>query len=170
MIRLGLLNRIDTVHRPAPAPGRRRLAGLGRDDRGAIAVEWALVAMFLGTLMLGAFSYGTAALHKMQMANAVRAGLQYVVVRKPVQGDLTQIRTTVLNAAPPDLLDTRSLTVTLFCQCPDGSSVDCDGNCTTDEPMTFISIKMNEKYDTLVKFPFAPNRLDFTAEGTVRLN
>ena len=64
---------------------RSALAVFGRDEEGAIAVEWSLVALFLGFLMLGAFNFGTAALHKMEMANAVRSGLQYAVVRKPVQ-------------------------------------------------------------------------------------
>jgi len=149
---------------------RDALAGIRRDEDGAIAVEWALVALFLGFLMLGAFNFGTAALHKMEMANAVRAGLQYAVVRKPIQGDTSQISTTVLNAAPADKLGTRSLTVAVFCQCPDSSSVACGGTCSSGDPRTFVSIQMQEDYDTLVKMPGIDQRLSFQTSGSVRLN
>jgi Flp pilus assembly pilin Flp len=143
---------------------------LARDEEGAIAVEWALVVGFLGFLFLGAFNYGTAALHKMEMANAVRAGLQYAVVRKPIQGDTSQISNTVQTAAPQDKTGTRAITVTMFCRCSDGSSASCGGNCSSGDPQTYISILMNEGYDTLIKMPFADHRLNFSVAGTVRLN
>lgn len=167
---LAHLTRIGSRRRSALGSAPGQLTRIGRDERGAVAVEWSLVALTLGMLMLGAFNFGTSALHKMQMVNAVRAGLQYAVVRKPIQGDTSQISDTVLKAAPPDLTDTRQLTITELCQCPDGSSVKCDGSCATGDTRTFISIRMNEKYDTLVNFPFTPHRLEFTSEGMVRLN
>lgn len=157
--------------------GRRAVAGgllilkrFGRDNRGVVALEWALGASFLMMLMLGAFIYGTAALHKMQMANAVRAGLQYAVVRKPMQGDTSQIRAVVLNAAPEDNTGTRNLVVSLLCQCPDESAVTCGGSCTGGDPGAYVSIRMTEDFDTLLRLPFGSQRLSFTAEGMVRLN
>lgn len=167
------MNARNTPHdrsRPTAGGLRARLASLGRDEDGAIAVEWSLVAMFIGFLMLGAFNFGTAALHKMEMANAVRSGLQYAVVRKPIQGDTSQISTTVLNAAPTDKTGTRALTVTMFSQCPDGSSVANGGNCSVGEPMAFVSIELQEDYDTIIKLPFTKQRLTFKTSGTVRLN
>jgi Flp pilus assembly protein TadG len=160
----------NTAH-PRQAPQTRsRLARLVCDEEGAIAVEWALVAGFLGFLFLGAFNYGTAALHKMEMANAVRAGLQYAVVRKPIQGDTSQISNTVQTAAPTDQTGTRAITVTMFCQCSDGSSASCDGSCASGDPRTYISIQMQEGYDTLIRMPFSDQRLTFKVAGTVRLN
>jgi Flp pilus assembly protein TadG len=141
-----------------------------RDEEGAIAVEWALVAGFLGLLILGAFNYGTAALHKMEMANAVRAGLQYAVVRKPIQGDTSQIVNTVQTAAPTDKTGTRAVTVSMFCRCNDGSSSSCTGNCTSGDPQTFISILMTEDYYSLIKLPFASQKMSFQINGTVQLN
>jgi Flp pilus assembly pilin Flp len=161
--------------RRRPSLGARALQWqmphLLRDEDGAISVEWALVASFLGFLFLGAFNYGTAALHKMEMANAVRAGLQYAVVRKPIQGDTSQIQSTIQTAAPKDNTGTRAITVSMFCQCPDGSSATCGGNCSAGgDPLTFISVLMQEGYDTLIKLPFAEQRLNFKVAGTVRLN
>jgi Flp pilus assembly pilin Flp len=153
--------------RHTPGSLRQRFA---RDEEGAISVEWALVASFLGLLFLGAFNYGTAALHKMEMANAVRAGLQYAVVRKPIQGDTSHIKSTIQTAAPTDNTGTRAITVSMFCKCSDGSSATCGGNCSSGDPLTFISILMQEDYDTLIKLPFAEQRLNFKVAGTVRLN
>ncbi|MDH3236605.1 MAG: pilus assembly protein [Alphaproteobacteria bacterium] len=148
----------------------RAFAALRRDEDGAIAVEWALVAGFLGFLFLGAFNYGVAALHKMEMANAVRAGLQYAVVRKPIQGDTSQINNTVQTAAPKDNTGTRSIAVTMFCQCSDGSSATCSGTCSSGDPQTYIAIVMQEGYDTLINLPFSDQRMNFKVEGRVRLN
>lgn len=168
-------NKRDKNQSPARLGSRRpRLRLLAdcllRDEEGAISVEWALVAGFLGFLFLGAFNYGTAALHKMEMANAVRAGLQYAVVRKPIQGDTSQIVNTVQTAAPKDKTGTRAITVAMFCQCADGSSSSCTGTCTSGDPRTFVSILMQEDYDTLIKLPFADPKLNFKINGTVRLN
>ena len=104
----------------------RSLAALGRDQRGAVAVEWAFIAGIFVILLLGVASYGAAAIHRMQMANAVRGGLQYATARKPIQGDLSQIRSTILTGAPDDTTGTQTLNVTLYCQCSDESSVACD--------------------------------------------
>jgi Flp pilus assembly protein TadG len=161
----------DKKNNAASSQAHGMPARLAHDDEGAIAVEWALVVGFLGFLFLGAFNYGTAALHKMEMANAVRAGLQYAVVRKPVQGDMTHITNTVQTAAPADKTGTRAINVTMFCRCSDGSSTSCNGNCSSGEQrQTFISIQMQENYDTLIRMPFSDQRMNFSVAGTVRLN
>ena len=58
----------------------------------------------------------------------------------------------------------------MFSQCPDGSSVANGGNCASGDPMTFVSIQLQEDYDTLIKLPFTKQRLTFKTAGTVRLN
>ncbi len=161
---------MNTTGKTMARAGAPHLADLARDERGAISVEWALVAGFIGFLFLGAFNYGIAALHKMEMANAVRAGLQYAVVRKPIQGDTSQIANTVQTAAPKDVTGTRAITVAMFCRCSDGSNSTCSGNCSSGDPQTFISIQMQEYYDTLIKLPFSEQRMNFKINGTVRLN
>jgi Flp pilus assembly protein TadG len=163
-------NKKQITTRPVDRAPHALSARLAGDERGAISVEWALVAGFLGFLFLGAFNYGIAALHKMEMANAVRAGLQYAVVRKPIQGDTSQIANTVQTAAPADKTGTRAITVQMFCRCNDGSSSSCDGTCSTGDPQTYVSILMQEGYDTLIKLPFSEHRLNFAINGTVQLN
>jgi Flp pilus assembly protein TadG len=161
---------VNTTEKTMARSAAQRLNEIAGDEDGAIAVEWALVAGFLGFLFLGAFNYGIAALHKMEMANAVRAGLQYAVVRKPVQGDTSHIANTVQTAAPKDKTGTRTIAVAMFCQCSDGSSTSCNGSCSSGDRKTFISIQLQEDYDTLIKLPFSDQRMNFKINGTVRLN
>lgn len=163
-------NKKQITTRPGHRAPHALSARLVDDERGAISVEWALVVGFLAFLFLGAFNYGIAALHKMEMANAVRAGLQYAVVRKPIQGDTSQIVNTVQTAAPTDKTGTRAITVAMFCRCNDGSSSNCDGNCSSGDPQTYISILMKEGYDTLINLPFSDRRMNFEINGTVQLN
>ena len=94
----------------------RRLLGA---TRGTVSVEMALLAPILGFLVIGLVDFGETISRKMQLANAVRAGTQYALVRKPVQGDMTLITQAVHNTAPTDNSGTRVVTTNLYCKCPD---------------------------------------------------
>jgi Flp pilus assembly protein TadG len=139
-------------------------------DRGVSAVEWAMIAPIVMVLLLGVMDFGAAAIHKMQMANSVRAGLQYATVRKPIQGDLTQIQTAIDTAAPPDETGTRDVTVTLYCQCPDGSAIACTSSCAGGDRSSNVSIVIQEDYQMMLGLPFAGSNLTLRAEGAVQLN
>jgi Flp pilus assembly protein TadG len=143
-----------------------------RDRRGAIAIEWALVVIFLVTALIGAVHFGDASVHKMQMANAVRAGMQYATVRKPVQEDTSGVVNAVIDAAPDDgLTETRELTVDMYCECPTGGQVACDTDCGGgEERRSYISIVLQEEYEPILKLPFMPNRMTLRTDETVRLN
>ncbi len=151
----------------SPLRTARRFA---REDGGTVSIEWALISPIFVMLLIGVLEFGSGALHKMQMANAVRAGLQYATVRKPIQGDTTAIRDAVIATAPANATGTRSVTVTMFCLCPDGSTVDCDGTCATGERSSFISIGMSEEFKPILSLPFTPARHSYVTTGVVQLN
>ena len=150
-----------------PLHAARRLA---REDGGTVSVEWALISPIFVVLLVGVLEFGSGALHKMQMANAVRAGLQYATVRKPIQGDTTQIRDAVNTTAPANATGTRAITVTLFYTCPDGSEVASDYNCSGGERSSYISIAMSEEFEPILSLPFSPARHSYTTTGIVQLN
>lgn len=150
-----------------PLGAARRLV---RADGGSVSVEWALVAPIFVLLLVGVMEFSSGALHKMQMANAVRAGLQYATVRKPIQGDTTQIRDAVAATAPEDKTGTRMITVTMFCLCPDGSAVDCTGTCSGGDRSSFVSIGMSEEFEPIMSLPFSPARHNYTTTGVIQLN
>lgn len=147
----------------------RRWRRLMACDRGISAVEFALTAPFLMALMLGLMDFGSAGIHKMQMANSVRAGLQYAMVRRPVEGDLSAIEAAVDNAAPA-ASGPRTRTVALYCQCPDGTATTCSATCATGDRSSYVSIVMQEQYQMILGLPFADNQITMRAEGAVQLN
>src|SRR3546814_2619523 len=59
--------------------------GILRCQRGSVTVEGALVAVLLGVLLLGVIDFGLAFRRQSELANAVRAGTQFALVRRPQQ-------------------------------------------------------------------------------------
>lgn len=156
-----------------PGNGRNawhaRWRALAACDRGISAVEFGLIMPFLLVLLLGLMDFGAAGIHRMQMANSVRAGLQYAMVRRPVEGDLSGIEAAVDKAAP-EAEGPRTRTVTLYCQCPDGTAAACTATCATGDRSSYVSIVMQEQYRMILGLPFADNRITMRTEGAVQLN
>ena len=64
-----------------PADGPRRAGGWSRDDGGASAVEFALVAPLLIGLLLGVIEYGSLAMVQMRMNDTARDTARRLAVR-----------------------------------------------------------------------------------------
>lgn len=143
---------------------------LVRCERGAIAIEWAFIAPVVMLLLVGVLDFALAAHHKMQMENAVRAGLQYATVRKPVGGGLDGVESAVHAAAPADTTGTRQVSAVLYCTCPDGQPVDCADSCTGGSRHAMLAVAMEEDYRVLLGLPMVPATFRFAVDGTVRLN
>ncbi len=148
---------------------RRRWRALMACEQGISAVEFGLTAPFLMALMLGLMDFGAAGIHRMQMANSVRAGLQYAMVRRPLEGDLSAIEAAVDNAAPA-ASGRRTRTVALYCQCPDGTATACSATCATGDRSSYVSIVVQEQYRMILGLPFADSQLTMRTEGAVQLN
>jgi len=150
--------------------GRSLVAAIWRCRRGTATVEMAFALSFLALLVLGVFDQGSKINRNMQLANAVRAGAQYAMVRKPVQGDLSQIVTAIANTAPYDETGTQQITATMFCECPDGTVVACNGTCIGGDRGAYVRISLQEDYTTLLTYPGLDNPIRLENEATVRLN
>ncbi len=94
-------------------------------ERGAAAVELALILSVLTTLVLGLLTYAQAIHQSIALQHAARAGAEYAL-RFP--NDPNGIQQAVAGAGT---VDPTGLTVTTsqFCECPDGTSVDCSSTC-----------------------------------------
>jgi Flp pilus assembly protein TadG len=149
-------------------PGWRRLV---RDQHGAISIEWALIVPILTLAMMGAIDVGAAAIHRMQMANALRSGLQYASVRKPVSGDMSGVEDAVRQSAPPDELSTREITATYYCECPDNTTASCTIGCPSGTTVRYVRITMTEKYKPFLRLvPVLPEVMDMSIEGNIRIH
>jgi Flp pilus assembly protein TadG len=153
-------------------------ARLSVDDRGTSALELALIAPLLVSLLLGMVHFSSQEVHRMQMTNAVRAGLQYASVRKPVFGennDLTPINEAVKTAAPAAALVHRTVSSTLYYECSDGSPVDLQDTCSTGHRSAYVEIVMTDTFfpplsRLVVKAVPLEAKETMRVSGTIRLN
>ena len=155
----------------------RRLAALRSCLRGSITVEGALVATVLGTLLLGVIDFGLAFRRQAQLENAVRAGTQYAMVRRPQQGDVEPIRSAVFDTAPfAEGTPGTGLEVEFYCECPDGTPSQCSAAggvalCSGGvDRHSFVRVRLSESFDLMFAYPGVGTDVGLVAEGSVRLN
>lgn len=131
-----------------------------------------MIAPVLVLIMIGLIDFSLVLTRQMSLANAVRAGLQYATIRRPIQGDVTAIRQAVLDAAPIPKIGTHDPTVLLVCECPDGTGVaDCDpAACGGTDILSFIDITLEEDFPLLLPYPGFSNPISLSEQATVRLN
>jgi Flp pilus assembly pilin Flp len=154
------------------APSKGGILRLLRGESGVSAVELAMIAPVLALLTVGIVDYGLVWSRNMELANAVRAGTQYAMIRRPIQGDTTAIRQQVIDSAPEPKIGSHDPQVTLFCECPNGTAVaGCDpAVCAPADMQTFISITLGEQYPLLLDYPGFNNPVQLTQSSTMRLN
>ena len=155
----------------------RRLTALRNCLKGSITVEGALVATVLGILLLGVIDFGLAFRRQAQLENAVRAGTQYAMVRRPQQGDVDPIRTAVYETAPfAEGTVGTALEVEFYCECPDGAASQCSAAggvalCSGGvDRHSFVRVRLSESFDLMFAYPGMGTDISLAAEGSVRLN
>ncbi len=140
--------------------------GVRSRQRGAAAVEFALVAPVLLLLLGGVTDFGGVMAAKSQLANGLAQGVQYALLVGPsVSGSTVQgiVRTGAANAG---LGPTVLVTVTgPACFCPSGSPVvlsntstalsatyTCTGTCPVTSPQAFMTVTASFTYSPLMPF------------------
>lgn len=162
------------------------LQRLLRDSRGIISIETAVMASVISVLALGVFDFSMAYSRQSELSNAVRAGVQFALVRRPSIGpsadeqtsiiSLQTIREAVINSA--SYLDgdpgADNLTASVFCQCPDQQAVTCvsepDVPLACGQRRTFLQITLKSDYTPIFNYPLIPNPIALEASNSVRLN
>lgn len=149
----------------------------GACRRGTVTIEGAFIAVFMGVLLIGVIDFGLAYKRHAELENAVRAGTQYALVRRPHQGDIDPIRTAVWETAPfHEGEPGTALDVEFYCECPDGTSSQCSAPggvalCSGGvERHAFVRVLLSQDFDLLFAYPGVGTSVDLAAEGSVRLN
>ena len=138
---------------------------------GTISVEAALIAPILVLGLTATIDLGAAAIHRMQMENALRSGLQYASVRKPLSGDMTGVEDAVKNASPMDYLGTRVVLATYYCECQDQSIAICTDGCASGNTSRYVTIVITENYQLFLGFALIlPDIFEMRVEGNIRIN
>jgi len=101
------------------------LKGLRRSERGAAAVEFALLIPIISAVLLGLVNYGLAMFDKMELTSATRAGAQLALLDT---SDTTAIKQAVVDSTNLSLT-IANVTTSQACECADGSAVTCGDPC-----------------------------------------
>lgn len=148
----------------------KRKTGLRTDEEGAVLVETALVLSALILFLIAVYDLGGMLVREMQITNALRAGTQYALVRKPMGGDVSQVRAAILQAAP-EHTTAPEIAAEFYCACSDGTRVSCSDPCPDgNDRQSFITATYQEDYELLFRYPGFGQTITLEGETTVRLN
>lgn len=125
---------------------RLRRKGLRKDDRGNMAVEFALLSPIFLLLLAAVADYGIAALELSELRAAARAGVQAALNdRDDLDGTLA-----AAEAVAPDA-DIEAVKV---CGCSDGTEVDCStGVCPTGGVRQIVTVTASRDLVLMIPWP-----------------
>lgn len=136
---------------------------LARSDRGAAAVEFALILPMLLLMVLGVTELGKIVHYRAALESAARTGVHSArSLTMTTAAQITTAETTMETAA--DLAITNSgiggtvtSTGSIACECSDGTSVDCvSGTCASGSKRYIATVTMSRPYVPLVNLTNLP--------------
>ena len=135
---------------------RRHWSRKRNAKRGTATVELAVAGITLLLLTLGAADFGRIFYHAVELANAAGTGAFYGAQSNVSSGAFLQMQ----QAAKSDAADLKGITATAgrYCDCPDGTRVDCtSGSCPNYRaPRIYVSTQVQENFQPLVSYPGIP--------------
>jgi Flp pilus assembly protein TadG len=169
----------------------RRLGHVWRDlvfhdKRGVLTFELAWIVAALSTISVAIIDLSLAYSRKADMTNAVRAGSQFALVRRPTLGpeataeealiSLSELRAVVVNSANYLEADpgSQDLDIAVFCECPDTTPVQCNSDPGVPLPcadaVTLLTVTLKGAYTPILPYPGLPDSFDLETSNTIRLN
>ena len=140
-----------------------------RSDRGVSAVEFALAAPLLATILTVLVDFGMGFYQKMQVEDAAQAGAQYALL---YGWDSNAIQNAVTNATPLTGL-TATPVPTQTCGCASGTSVTaavCGSLCANGQSAgTYVTVNAQATYTPLISYPVMGSTVTLSAQSMVRI-
>ncbi len=147
-----------------------RGASAANDRRGVAATEFAIVAGALALMMMGVYDYGNSAWHKLQVANAVRAGTAWAAYHGFDAAKIAIVITTASNY--PAITATPAPTQICGCADPERGIVEaiCGGNCPSGGTVgKYVKVTARASYDFIFAFPGRSGPVVMKSTGISRL-
>ena len=140
---------------------------LRREQAGATAVEFAVIAPILIAMMIGIVDYGLGLYTDTQLANAAQAAVDYAMQKGYDAAAMTTVaqsstRLTGITAAPSQ-----------YCGCPSATGVtstSCDSSCSDGLTAgTYAKVVATKEYGTLLSYPGIPANIHLSETATARV-
>jgi Flp pilus assembly protein TadG len=139
-----------------------------RDNAGVSALEFALVAPFLCTFILGVVDLGFGFQAQMAVTQAAQAGTYSAMLNG---FNASAIQTVVANST-----GTRGITsptATQACGCPSGTAVttiSCNSTCANGQTAgTYVSVSAQYQYSPILTYPGLPSPMTLTSASMLRI-
>jgi Flp pilus assembly protein TadG len=147
----------------------RKKVGTRRAEKGAVQIEFALVALTLVLLFFGIVEMERMLLVYTALANSARAGVRYAMVHgsdrsgsgitgPSSSGSYGNVQNTVKAVASAGTINTANLTINVsYTACP---------GCNSNDPGSTVSVQVIYPYDPFTALPLKVN-LSSTSEGVI---
>jgi len=150
--------------------GRRsRRPAIGGDRRGIAAVEFALIAPFLITVVVGLVDLGVGLHHAMQVDAAAQAGLQYALVKGYDPAAISAQIAATSQSFPIEA----SPSPQRYCGCPGEAGIaaaSCGVFCGDGSTAgTYVSVSASATYVPPIAFPLVPASYALQSNAVVRV-
>jgi Flp pilus assembly protein TadG len=140
-----------------------------RHKSGNAAIEFALIAPVLASVLVAMTDLGIALYESMEVNNAAQAGAQYAITKG---WNSTAIQNAVTSASSLSGISA-SPAPAQSCGCASGTSVTaatcgatCAGGATAG---TYVTVSAQAQYATLFSYPGLANPMTLSAQSTVRI-
>ena len=67
-----------------------------------------------------------------------------------------------------DASDIKAISVSSYCECEDGTSVDCDDKCGVLQPRTYVQVRVDKTFNTLFPYPGVPKEVTLVRQARCR--
>jgi Flp pilus assembly protein TadG len=133
-------------------------------------VEFAVVLPLLLVMTVGLVDFGRAAYEAIAVENAAYAGASYGVRSPTAAIDETGIRTAAMSDINENLSQADvGVTSERYCECPNGTSVDCSTKCSGVNPLMYIRVRVDKKFKTVLSYPGIPHEVQLAREARLRV-
>jgi Flp pilus assembly protein TadG len=143
---------------------------LSDDQRGIVAIEFALFMPILILLLIGLIDVGRVFHRQMVLDRAVRAAADYAVVVGASADSLVAVREAVERVAPADPTGTRVISTAMACLCG-VEAASCSQFCGNGQaPDAYINVGLEETVEAIIPYPHVGQAIRVTSATTVRVN
>jgi Flp pilus assembly protein TadG len=156
-------------HQQLKERGWQRALGRHRSlETGVASVEFALLGTMLAMMLLGATDFARVLYAGITVTNAARAGTQYGTQSTAKTTDFAGMQQAALTDAQ-DLTGVSAVAVR-FCECPDGTSVNCSGGSCGVQGASriYVRVTVTKTFTMITSFPGLPHQMALQQISTVR--
>ncbi|MBL4804359.1 MAG: pilus assembly protein [Alphaproteobacteria bacterium] len=137
-----------------------------KDESGASAIEFAIIAPIFILLIVGTADMGFFVLEKMKLHNVVQTTAVYAAQA----GSTDSVQTVAQETYQGDFADL-NITSVMECECSDGVASGCPLSCgSEDYQRRFVLINGTGNFTTLFPYPGLPENISISTQARVRVD